>query len=518
MPFSIPSPSISKRIAISVALLAALIAASPRIVKASVVGLSQGKLSADPSGGVSYDMPIVVSPGTAGMQPKLSFHYSSGGRNGPLGVGWSISGISAITRAPQTRAQDNGSVHGVDLTLADRYSMDGQRLIAIVGTDGYAGTEYRTELNSFTKVISNGAAGNGPSTFTAWTKSGLIYTFGGVNGASYVPPGRADGTILSWMVSKIQDQAGNYMTFQYTSEGNLSSVNYTMNDAGALASYASVVFTYDATRPDPALGYVVGSGITMNQRLSRVTTYYTTTPVRQYDLAYAVSANTGKSRLISITEGNGAGLTFPPTVFTWDTGASTLDFSGTLVPNALDNDHNLVQGDFDGDGTCDIAKAIGATKVLQVYKIVGGGLVAGGSYTSTQNFANSTDTWLQGDFSGDGKLDVIRVHASGDVEGGAVVFTQFLNTGTNGVGNAFTQSNATITGAATTWYSSRLYMAMDVNGDGKLDIVCINGVDPQNGSAQALKVTPYQWRKRYIYGADLDVHQRRRRSRRSQQG
>src|SRR5438477_8769232 len=119
MPFSIPSASISKRIAILVALLASLIAASPRIAKASAVGLSQGKLSADPSGGASYDIPIVVSPGTAGMQPKLSLHYSSGGRNGPLGVGWSISGISAISRAPQTRAQDNGSVHGVDMTLAD---------------------------------------------------------------------------------------------------------------------------------------------------------------------------------------------------------------------------------------------------------------------------------------------------------------------------------------------------------------------------------------------------------------
>ena len=460
-------------------------------VSAAAVGLSQGKFSADPSGGASYDMPIVVSPGTAGMQPKLSFHYSSGGRNGPLGVGWSISGISAITRAPQTRAQDNGAIHGVDLTLADRYSMDGQRLIAIVGTDGYAGTEYRTELNSFTKIISNGAAGNGPSTFTAWTKSGLIYTFGGASGASYVPPGRADGTILSWMVSKIQDQAGNYMTFQYTSEGNLSSVNYTMNDAGALTSYASVVFTYDATRPDPAVGYVVGSTVSMNQRLSGVTSYYGTSVVRHYDLAYQVSANTGKSRLISITEGNGAGLTFPPTLFTWDSGSSTLDFSGSLRVNAMDNDHNLVQGDFDGDGSCDIAKAIGSSSTLQVYKIVNGGLVAGGSYTSTQNFANSSDTWLQGDFSGDGKLDVIRVHASGDVNGGALIFTQFLNTGTNGVGNAFTQSNATITGTAPVWYPSRPYIAADVNGDGKLDIICINGPDPQTGAAQALNVTAF---------------------------
>jgi RHS repeat-associated protein len=469
---------------------AALLLPSPRVA-GSAVGLSQGKLSAEPSGGASYDMPIVVSPGTGGMQPKLAFHYSSGGRNGALGVGWSIAGISAITRAPQTRAQDSGVIHGVDMTLADRYAIDGQRLIAIVGTDGYAGTEYRTELNSFTKVISNGASGNGPSTFTAWTKSGLIYTFGGANGASYVPPGRTDGTILSWLVSKVQDQAGNYMTFQYTSEGNLSSVNYTMNDGAGLASYASVVLTYDATRPDPATGYVVGSGITMNQRLSRVTTYYTTSPVRQYDLAYEVSANTGKSRLISITEGNGAGLTFPPTLFTWDSGSSTLGFSGSLVENAMDNDHNLVQGDFDGDGICDIAKARGVDNVLQVYKIQNGNVVPAGSYASDQHFQSPYDTWLQGDFNGDGKLDVIRVHASGDVNGGAVIFTQFLNTGTNGVGNAFTQSNATITGYSLLWYPSRIYLAADANGDGKLDIICINGVDAQTGGAKALNATVY---------------------------
>ena len=49
----------------------------------------------------------------------------------------------------------------------------------------------------------------------------------------------------------------------------------------------------------------------MNQRLSRVTSYYGATIVRQYHLAYEVSGNTKKSRLISITEGNGAGLTFP---------------------------------------------------------------------------------------------------------------------------------------------------------------------------------------------------------------
>src|SRR6202011_4114331 len=84
------APQTRLALSITSALLFA-IAGAPNNLQAAAVGLSQGKLSADPSGGASYDMPIVVSPGTAGMQPKLAFHYSSRGRNGALGVGWSIS-------------------------------------------------------------------------------------------------------------------------------------------------------------------------------------------------------------------------------------------------------------------------------------------------------------------------------------------------------------------------------------------------------------------------------------------
>jgi hypothetical protein len=79
-----------------------------------------------------------VPAGRADMQLALS--YSSGGGNGILGVGWSLSGLSRISRCKQTLSSD-GHVRGVhltdmsaDATTSDRFCLDGKKLIAIAGT------------------------------------------------------------------------------------------------------------------------------------------------------------------------------------------------------------------------------------------------------------------------------------------------------------------------------------------------------------------------------------------------
>ena len=62
--------------------------------------------SVTPQGAASYEVPIRVAPGVAGVEPKLSFSYNSQGTNGIMGLGWSLTGLSAIMRCPQTIAQD----------------------------------------------------------------------------------------------------------------------------------------------------------------------------------------------------------------------------------------------------------------------------------------------------------------------------------------------------------------------------------------------------------------------------
>ena len=116
-----------------------------------------GAFAVSDSGAATYSIPIQVPPGAAGMQPNVALNYNSQGGNGLLGLGWSLSGLSVITRCAQTEAQD-GSKTGINYDQAatnDRYCLDGQRLVPVgtptAVTDGNVQAlriEYRTELES----------------------------------------------------------------------------------------------------------------------------------------------------------------------------------------------------------------------------------------------------------------------------------------------------------------------------------------------------------------------------------
>jgi len=165
---------------------------------AELVGTLAGSLSVD-QGAATYSIPIEVPPGTAGMAPEVSLNYSSQGGNGIAGVGWSLGGLSVIHRCPQTLAQDN-RIDGVSFDSNDRFCIDGQRLVNIRGADGGNGTEYRTEVNGYSRIISYGQAGNGPAWWEVKTKSGLTMRYGSTENSRIEAQGRSDVSI--WALSR----------------------------------------------------------------------------------------------------------------------------------------------------------------------------------------------------------------------------------------------------------------------------------------------------------------------------
>ncbi len=145
------------------------------------VGAVGGEFSVDAQGAATYSIPIKVPPGINNVEPKLSLSYRSGGGNGTVGVGWALSGLSSVTRCPKTKAQD-GVRGGVNGDANDRFCLDGQRLIAVPGsTYGASGAEYRTEVESFSRVYSYGVCGTGPCRFEVMDKQGTLAVFGETN-------------------------------------------------------------------------------------------------------------------------------------------------------------------------------------------------------------------------------------------------------------------------------------------------------------------------------------------------
>ena len=84
-----------------------------------VVGAIGGTVDVTALGGASYTIPIQIPEGMGGIQPNLSIVYNSQSGNGLLGWGWTLGGLSAITRVGQTDYHD-GRVTGVALDYHDR--------------------------------------------------------------------------------------------------------------------------------------------------------------------------------------------------------------------------------------------------------------------------------------------------------------------------------------------------------------------------------------------------------------
>jgi hypothetical protein len=105
----------------------------------TVAGAVAGQFSVTSGGSANYRLPIQVPSGTAGVEPRLELVYGGGG-NSMLGLGWSLNGLSSITRCPRTMPQD-GVRGGVKYDANDRLCLDGQRLMLVSGTYGQANAE-----------------------------------------------------------------------------------------------------------------------------------------------------------------------------------------------------------------------------------------------------------------------------------------------------------------------------------------------------------------------------------------
>ena len=430
-------------------------------------------------GAATYEIPIVVPPGRRGMQPSLSLGYSSRSGNGIAGMGWSLSGLSSVHRCPQTLEQD-ATIRPVQLDAQDKLCLDGQRLVLTGGTYGASGATYGTELESFVRVTQLGGDLTSAATyFKVERKSGEIAYYGntgtGASTARVIPGGVS--VPLTWMVAVVLDRVGNAMHYAYTDYGSgetlVNGIWYT--GTSSVLGDRRVAFTYE-DRPlggssnDRSSSYLAGGLTRQTKRLTAVTTFVASTPVRNLTLAYTLSTTTGRSLLQSATDCAHDGTNWvcrPPTSFSWQQGAPTYGVKtlASFPQLAGGAAHDIAPiGDMDGDGATEVAVDYNKIVSLTPERAV--------RWTMSIPTQYSMMSWGKtADFNQDGRVDfigrdattgtlVVRTWSGSPTDTDfATAFGSIINTGIaiNGTGNT----------------AGERYEVADMDADGRADIVVV---------------------------------------------
>ncbi|NKI93728.1 choice-of-anchor D domain-containing protein [Rhizobacter sp. SG703] len=473
----------------------------PPNLSGAVSGSLAGRASVG-AGAATYSVSIAVPPGTAGMAPGVSLNYSSQSGTGTLGRGWALGGQSSIARCGKTWAVD-GVRTAVQLSTADGFCLDGQRLLPVTDSNG---SEYRTRIDAFSKIVPVITdAAKGPDAWTVYLKSGQVMTYGGTADATLDVQGGTRN--LRWALSRSQDRRGSYFAISYAKNSALGEmvptrIRYTGNDSTGLLPYNAVNFVYE-TRPDPWQGYVAGNLLSRTLRLTAIQTRIDTaadgsggTLVRDYRVAYKTNPINGRSLVDAISDCDGAGNCLPSTRFAWtvrDPAAETFAAPGSgnwggpvpqlqeLMPvnqqfgsKTQQVQTQVMMGDFDGDGAADLARSDGngTWRVCLSRRTSFDCQAWAGPAVGVSSISGSLPV-MQGDFNGDGRTD-LAVLPDTNRPGWIIC----LSTGSSFSCNAWTAESSGANGN----------LVGDFNGDGRDDIIVLDRYRDKGGSKLCLAV------------------------------
>ncbi len=368
----------------------------------------QGSGSVSSDGAATYEVPIFCPPGTNGMQPSVSIAYNSKNSYGCLGWGWDIVGLSSISRIQKTPIQ-NGGWNAVQMTTADVFALDGNRLI--VSSLGQGNIVYYTENASFYSITSYGSTGRGPSCFSVLLPDGSLREYGNTQDSKALISDDGTGTTGIWRINKSMDVNGNYITYQYNSAGLIEKISYT----GTLSflPYNEIDFLY-ASRTDNNITYRgYSASINDSYLLTEVNVKCNGSIVRKYTFTYEKIQTDVYSLLNEITETDGAGTPLNSTVFTWgDKLTAGNCFTDSELPELCNGPAEAVISNTEG---IQYASKESASWTGIIFNNAGLSITGDNFFARPKPNSNppsgSDVPWseMKGDYNGDGWSDVFRV-------------------------------------------------------------------------------------------------------------
>lgn len=334
------------------------------------VGTPKGTFNVNSMGAAVYNV-VIECPNGGTLMPAVSLSYNSQTGRGLAGYGFSIGGLSAITRGG-SNLYDDGVLRGITYTDADNLFLDGKRLILQSGTHFCDGAVYTVEGNPYTTVIMHGTC-SGTSAGT-WLEvhaaDGTIYKYGSSASSrlSYINK-KGEQRIASWHISYAEDVYQNCITYSYeTTNLNIrpTVITYGTNNSVSRGITNTVTFGYrslgDMAQPftvEDRQGYA-------DVVLTDITTATNGVTFRRYELKYDEASDKGYaqfSRLVQIDELDRYGKRLSPIKIDWNfigdmyVSGRSLDVpTKDALSYVQENSRQFAAADLNGDGVSDIIR------------------------------------------------------------------------------------------------------------------------------------------------------------------
>lgn len=289
------------------------------------------------------------------------------------------------------------------------------------------------------------------NSWTMYDKKGTRYQFGSSDTGRQYDTATTSSKTYRWYLQEIRDTNGNYVTYTYLKDSNEmypSQITYTNN--GSTGPFAVTFAT--STRTDTRESYKAGFKITTRNRISQITTSVSGTTVGTYALSYGVGANGTRSMLTSVQrtgyDESGTPTTLPAASFTYMS-STTPFYKPSLSGSYKLRGQAYLAADSNGNGIDDINR---------FYDQQDGSGLHAEIYADQTSYSNSTvppQYWAVGtgpneqgtrfmDVNGDGKPDLIRGY--GDDFAGGATHSLYLNAYSTTTGSFAWNASTTYSG------------------------------------------------------------------------
>jgi RHS repeat-associated protein len=406
------------------------------------------------AGSATLSYPIEVPPGRGGLAPQIALHYSSSSHNGWVGVGWELS-LGSIERSTKEGKPDYDN----DDTFTLQMAGGSEELVK-------EGSEYRLKDEGaflrLEKTVND--------IWVVTAKNGTKYYLGEDDTSRLIniPFG-----IFRWYLKRVVDPNGNTITYHYYKDTTNNQV-YPLQIDYDLDNHIKFVLDY-VPRIDTPDMYNTFFKVKTLGRLKNIEVYNgglaSSNLVRRYELNYGVSPASERTRLESINHYGKSNPVPLTTSFGWQDGFNGFIDEGAWANGLIINNMPLFmvkKADFTGDGKEDMLFGPynnGSFIGWYVWVSTGDGFEPNTSFPTpwiTGVYGDVSDYRIT-DLNGDGKSDIVM---GPDTNGDWHVMTS--------TGTGFVDEGAWITnayGAWSTYAAKQKIINMDVNGDGKSDVV-----------------------------------------------